>query len=447
MLRVVLFAASLVTVVTSAAAEWPGCTAQLSHSCSNLERSAVAGSSLVQGVIRKSKLKNSPKELGISTPDASAPLAKGRASKSSITIGATGPEVGTQPGVQVGNTVEVAHEESNHSLPLAEHRDLLHPVAALLQHAREFDLKQRLHVAFRSVHLVGTYAESLPRVIVVGLLWFVGVVVCMAGCYMGWRQPQTRPALRQTSGERQKTRPPPGRSDGAATLRAPSLRTFSPQSCAPPSSPSIPGLPTLASAIARPTSVESPQLPGRGAHLCPELVIPHGSVCNLLVPLEPPSIANGNSIAITDMNAVPLFKATFTLSATAHGQSGKPGVDCIVLCSTTSDEVFASCCAADGGDRPGFKICNNSGTFFATIRADGPAPCNGYSVARLDGSPIRFQRDPKSCKLKGVDESGCLIAVSETRGTLRNVRIAQLVDAGLVLLSVLGIDAMVQVSS
>eukprot|EP00418_Pyrodinium_bahamense_P022636 CAMPEP_0179149634 /NCGR_PEP_ID=MMETSP0796-20121207/72505_1 /TAXON_ID=73915 /ORGANISM="Pyrodinium bahamense, Strain pbaha01" /LENGTH=450 /DNA_ID=CAMNT_0020850499 /DNA_START=43 /DNA_END=1392 /DNA_ORIENTATION=+ len=166
-----------------------------------------------------------------------------------------------------------------------------------------------------------------------------------------------------------------------------------------------------------------------GSHLSSELVVPEGSVCNLFVPTELPSSTSSNTMIVKDVCGEPILKASFAFDT---ARNGRPFVSNVVLRGVPNDLVFASCRCAEDSGYLGFTICRHSGSSFASLRADGPGMTDRFSVSTLEGLRIRFDRE--GCSLRAADDHGDLLAIAETHGDRRFVRVGPLVDVGLIVL-------------
>jgi len=184
------------------------------------------------------------------------------------------------------------------------------------------------------------------------------------------------------------------------------------------------------------------------AHLCPELVVPEGSECTLLVSCL--SSLGGSSamgpMTISDARGVPVFKAVFSAPA-ARGRK-RADTRRVVLSSAAGDAIFAYCRDLEVDPttgQTGLTIFHHSEVIFGDLRTDGPRPSSGYSVTTRRGWRIRFRGDPEGRNLNCTDEHGRLLAITEAHGPgRRSVRIGPLVDAGFMAICVLGIDILGQ---
>jgi len=177
-----------------------------------------------------------------------------------------------------------------------------------------------------------------------------------------------------------------------------------------------------------------------GPHLCPALVVPEDSECTLLVPLITPG-HSGKTITICDSHGVPIFKANFGTIPSGPGELSNEKR--AVLSNPILDTVFAFCRDARVDKESGMReleICYETEKPFGMLRADGPRFASGYSVAARGGWRIRFRGGPDGRNLNATDEHGRLLAMTEVNGQRRSIRIGPLVDAGLIVLAMLGIS-------
>uniref|UniRef100_A0A7S0FTE0 Phospholipid scramblase n=1 Tax=Pyrodinium bahamense TaxID=73915 RepID=A0A7S0FTE0_9DINO len=177
-----------------------------------------------------------------------------------------------------------------------------------------------------------------------------------------------------------------------------------------------------------------------GPHLCPELVVPEGDERTLLVPLATPS-GSSKAITVCDLHGLPVCKAAFS--------AAKPSDRRMILSSVTGNAVLAFCRDAGVDQGTGLAIFDRSGRAFGTLRADGPRPADGYSVVLACGCwQLRFRGNPPNRDLNVTDDRGSWLAGTEAHGAARySVRVGPHVDAGLMILAVLGIDLLLLTGS
>jgi len=207
-------------------------------------------------------------------------------------------------------------------------------------------------------------------------------------------------------------------------------------------------IPNTTSELPRPQSLRSlpsaksvPYVePALGRHLCPELVVPQGNECSLLVPHISASRAQ-SSLSIDDVRHVPVFRASFQNDWTnAAGNSKRR----IALSNANGGRVFAY--VSDGaplaeGSFKNFTFHHHTGALVGEFIAEESATGVSFAVDMRSGLRMRIARDAKR-KLKFKDESGHLLAVAKTSTENSDMpvdllRIGSLVDAGLVVLAML----------
>lgn len=203
----------------------------------------------------------------------------------------------------------------------------------------------------------------------------------------------------------------------------------------------------------QPSSSSMPHLPPRELpSLCPELVVPNGCECTLVVPRLPPNGVPRTSrknqvgkVVLDDSRGAPVFQVSFDFGSSWHDSRR------LMLHSATGDALFAFCCDAEaemgGADFAGLNIYDHTEKPFGTIRMGGARDRDpSYVVLLLHGSKIRFVGNALVGKLIAEDEEGRLLATSEPlepmEGGRRSLRIGPYVDAGLMALSFLSIDTL-----
>jgi len=210
---------------------------------------------------------------------------------------------------------------------------------------------------------------------------------------------------------------------------------------------------------------EQPGLP----FLCPELVVPEASECVLVIPrlafkASPTkcTMAEDQVITIDDARGVAVFRAKLTndkgvlgtdpVAAELVGRiTGGRTQDTrqLVLSSGAGDAVFAYCrlkrASTSSSSGSTIGVYHPSNALFGEVSAAN-AETGSYVVKTCTAWGPRsmiLQGDNKLCNITATNESGRLLAITEptTDGTMRrSVRIGPLVDAGFVVLSMLGID-------
>mmetsp|Transcript_12784 Transcript_12784/g.40096 ORF Transcript_12784/g.40096 Transcript_12784/m.40096 type:complete len:515 (+) Transcript_12784:118-1662(+) len=225
------------------------------------------------------------------------------------------------------------------------------------------------------------------------------------------------------------------RSSRFSTLEAP------PRSSVPPVPPSQ-NLLSFARPSAPPQQAKEPVRFTDTAALCPELVVPEECECTLQVPRLLPHLrrlGSGQSVAtVDDARHLPMFRVNFSLPSM--------GNKCLVLSSATDDTdgmVFAFCKASQPGPtlEPTLTIHHAARGQFGTLRMRAGEPEREYEVVTRVGGLISLRCSGND--LTASDGQGQLMALVEPLPedpTRRVVRIGPLVDAGLITLSILGVD-------
>jgi len=171
--------------------------------------------------------------------------------------------------------------------------------------------------------------------------------------------------------------------------------------------------------------------PHVGQHLCPELVVPPGNECSLLVPHASASRTQ-SILSINDVNRVPVFRVSFQNDVSGNYQPRR-----LALSNANGGRVFAYACDGLGG----FTLHHQAGAIVGEFRAEESATGVSFAVDMRSGMRMKISRDAKH-KLKFKDESGHLLAVAKTSTESSDMpvdllRIGSLMDAGLVVLAML----------
>jgi len=179
-----------------------------------------------------------------------------------------------------------------------------------------------------------------------------------------------------------------------------------------------------------------------GQHLCPELVVPEASECTLLVPWlpQPGTPWAKNSLTIDDARGIPVFRISPGDSDRDHCR--------LALYSALGEAVFASVRdvkADSGGDIAMLTFHHQSGAIFGEIHPDNMEAGTRYTVVSCRGARIHIYDNKPLGSMNATDEHGRLLAIAEPRthganNMVRSLRIGPLVDAGLIVLALLGSD-------
>jgi len=183
-----------------------------------------------------------------------------------------------------------------------------------------------------------------------------------------------------------------------------------------------------------------------GPHLCPDLLVPEGSECTLLVPQL--NVDGGSRVCISDAKGRPVLRATLGLSPVLRGcrASRLADIQRLVLSSATGDATFAYCRHGEsqpGGGRNGLVMYHNSEAPFGVLKPDSCEVGSGYSLIANAGWHIYFRFDRENGNVSAIDECGKLVAVAQpTTKSTHAIRIGSQVDAGMIVLAVLGIGVL-----
>jgi len=182
-------------------------------------------------------------------------------------------------------------------------------------------------------------------------------------------------------------------------------------------------------------------------HLCSELVVPENNECSLLLPEIMESRFNASGVlSIDDVNGMAVLYAAYSLAERPPvGPHELPGNGKrLILRSALEDIILASCKDAESetaGGPPELAIFNKTEEPFGILRATSPGPRSSYLVTLSTGKKMFIRRDIQALSSCVTDEDGWLLACSEDGGERgRTVRISPQVDAGLMTLTMLGID-------
>lgn len=185
----------------------------------------------------------------------------------------------------------------------------------------------------------------------------------------------------------------------------------------------------------------------RQAYLSPELVVPEGNECSLLLPrITETRFSTSGVVSITDENDVPVLYAAYTLAGQAPlSPDERPGNGKrIVLRSAIEDGILASCKDAEpetAGGPPQLLILNVAEMPFGMLRALGQGPKCSYQVSLNVGKKLFIQRNMPNWSMCITDEDGRLMACCEEAGERgRPVYVSTQVDAGLMTLTMVGIE-------
>lgn len=185
-----------------------------------------------------------------------------------------------------------------------------------------------------------------------------------------------------------------------------------------------------AESMAQAARPASPSVRG-SEDFCPDLVVPQGCECVLLVPSPPPS---GGSSNVCDVNGHVVLNIIHENLIEADWQ---------ITLAAGSGQPLAKCRLRREPDRSDFDLFRASGDCFATLISDGH---DRYALSGR-GRRLHFWGSFSHHAVNVTDDSGVLLATTElcsatfdrSRSYYR-LRVAPLADVGLVLCSLLCID-------
>jgi len=341
-------------------------------------------------------------------------------------------------------------------------------------------LSQRALVSRGKNAILASYARGeLPYIIAaLTVAVFVGVLCMTANARRG-RGPEPPPLHQTDSVLRSRNylpspRPPrPGVGLGSALLQPGPVHGPKMHTGVPPSAASLPSIqvpsaaPASCSGLPPKKSIEPrnsfeqalnaatrqslPSLKEMRPQLCVELVVPPGKECCLQLSAHPFGfLGDGGHIAVNDVQGRPVFDVGFVpLFGPARDRWGcfaredqKDLDKRLVLRSAVDSYVFGSCKTSAGpkGGRVGLTLCDSSDDPFGVLQQD---ISGGFMLKAFDnwfvkivycgGQAMRFE-----------DSDGWLLASIEGTDSTKIARIAPQVDAGLVVLVLLGMDLILQ---
>lgn len=200
-------------------------------------------------------------------------------------------------------------------------------------------------------------------------------------------------------------------------------------------------------------SLPLPSLKEMRPQLCVELVVPPGKECCLQLPTHPfGALGDGGHIAVNDVQGRPVFDVGFVpLFGAARSRWGcfaredqKDLDKRLVLRSAVDSYVFGSCKAHarpdTKGGRSGLTLCNSSENPFGVLQQD---ISGSFMMKALDSWFVKIT-DCGQAHHRFEDSDGWILASVEGGDDIRIARIAPQVDAGLIVLVMLGIDLILQ---
>jgi len=239
----------------------------------------------------------------------------------------------------------------------------------------------------------------------------------------------------------------PGAPASAVSLPSVQASTTAPASCA-----GLPPRHSFEQALNQATRMSLPSLKEMRPQLCVELVVPPGKECCLQLPSHPfGSLGDGGHIAVNDVQGRPVFDVGFVpLFGAARARWGcfaredqKDLDKRLVLRSAVDSYVFGSCktnARVDPmGGRIGLTLCNSMDNAFGVLQQDSSGD---FMMKAFDSWFVKV-KDCGQAHQRFEDSEGWLLASIEGSDN-RIARIAPQVDAGLIVLVVLGIDLISQ---
>jgi len=208
--------------------------------------------------------------------------------------------------------------------------------------------------------------------------------------------------------------------------------------------------------------------PSAGTQFCPELVVPSGRECVLLVPLVTtvPNVSTEEH-QVADLRGNPVLRLHIGLgnrrstvqSISSMGRQSVPGDGWkITLMAAGTGETLAYCLQRDGAqgtdvkDKTSgeFTIHHASGELFGNIQGvrlpDWEAPEERYVLSSASGR-LHFWGALEDFALNVTDDRGVLLATTErcsvdfeTKNEYFRLRVAPLADVGLVLCGLLSLS-------
>jgi len=233
-----------------------------------------------------------------------------------------------------------------------------------------------------------------------------------------------------------------------ATLPSVQAVTTAPASC-----PGLHPRKSLEQALNAATRMSLPSFKEMRSQLCVELVVPPGKECCLQLPAHPVGfLGDGGHIAVNDVQGRPVFDVGFIpIFGAARSRWGgfaredqKDLDKRLVLRSAVDSYVFGSCktnARLDAkGSRIGLTLCNSTDSPFGVLQQD----TSGDFMMKAHDCWFVKVADCGQTYQRLEDSDGWLLASVEGSDNIKIARIAPQVDAGLIVLVLLGIDLILQ---
>jgi len=238
----------------------------------------------------------------------------------------------------------------------------------------------------------------------------------------------------------------------AASLPSVQVSATAPASCSGlPPKKSIGPRNSFEQALNVATHQSLPLLKEMRPHLCVELLVPPGKECFLQLSAHPFGfLGDGGHIAVNDVQGRPVFDVGFVpLFGPARDRWGcfaredqKDLDKRLVLRSAVESYVFGSCktCAGPKGGRVGLTLCDSGDKPFGVLQQD---ISGGFILKALDNWFVKIVYCG-GLAMRFEDRDSWLLASIEGTDSTKIARIAPQVDAGLVVLVLLGMDLILQ---
>merc|ERR1719195_248314 len=196
-------------------------------------------------------------------------------------------------------------------------------------------------------------------------------------------------------------------------------------------------------------SLPLPSLKELRPQLCVELVVPPGKECCLQLPARPfGALGDGGHIAVNDVQGRPVFDVGFVpLAGAARSRWGyfaredeKDLDKRLVLRSAVDSYVFGSCKTHARLDTKGLVLYDSSESPFGVLQQDS----SGDFIMKTFDSWFVKLTDCGQAHHRVQDSDGRILASVESGDDFTIACLASQVDAGLIVLLLLGTDLILQ---
>jgi len=179
------------------------------------------------------------------------------------------------------------------------------------------------------------------------------------------------------------------------------------------------------------------------ANLCPELTVPAGSQCVILLPEISPRVNESGILCISDVNSMPVLYVAFTLAQTpSTSNQDVPGNGKrLMIRSALEDLILASCVDVQRDSDTGLAslvVLGRDEERRGIIHANNPTS-DTYVVILWNGVRILIQNCDQAKATYVTDEAGSQIACTRAHDP-RLLQVNPGADAGLVVLALLSAD-------